>query len=340
MIEDTILASIPPAFRAEYEADIVHRVGMLLFRRGQPGIVAHLVETGAMAPAVNGLASLNPIGAGVQLAGQVVGQAIQVKQNSAIAAGIDTLKTMGLSNLALSGVGIGTTLISHALVSERLERIRQNVESIQETLDRVSRKIESLELKAIERDFIALDTACEVAEEAWLANDSTSEWKRAADKLHDLQKVFFVRAEDLLAARRYEEMEPFIDACALAGTTRVACRIATNDFALAIKNAEQLGAQLAGLIEPVGTPEWIEEKARQSALRVGTPEYVLAFTGLKADADARRSAYLERSQIALSAPHTLSRIKSLGLDGREWLERVRSEDSEPVLLLSGNDAET
>lgn len=83
----------------------------------------------------------------------------------------------------------------------------------------------------------------------------------------------------------------------------------------------------------------IEEKAQRSGLRVGTPEYVLAFTGLKADAEARRSAFLERSQVALSTPHTLSRIKSLGLDGREWLQRVRSEDNEPVLLLSGDDAE-
>ncbi|MBY6014076.1 hypothetical protein KUV75_04065 [Qipengyuania gaetbuli] len=335
MIDEAILAAVPESLRAEYKADVVYRIGMLLFRRGQPGIVAHLVETGAMAPAVQNLAMSNPIGTGIQIAGQIAGQAIQAKQNKKIIAGIETLQTMGLSNLALTGVGIGATLVSHALLSARLDRIQNSVESMQDTLDRISRKLEALEREAIQRDLLALQSACERAEDG-LEEKSNRLLEKASEELRSLQRIFYSHAQVLRNTQRFDEMEPFVDAYALAGSTRITCNIALDNLPRAIKAAEQFGMNLSVLVEPVGLADLIAEKAAQAVLRSGTPQYVVAFESLREQAALRRSSYLERSQVALSAPHTLQQIQLLGVSGQAFLERVRSETEQPVLLLMGS----
>ena len=61
MISATVLATVPAALRSEYAAGSVYRVGMLLFRKGQSGIIGYIVETSALAPAVSSLTAGNPL---------------------------------------------------------------------------------------------------------------------------------------------------------------------------------------------------------------------------------------------------------------------------------------
>ncbi len=331
MTGSNVLAQVPLALRSEYEAGTVYRVGMLLFRKGEPGIVAHLVEGGGLQKAVGIVAQANPVGASLSLASQIYGNI----QNERILEQLATLRDLQLGNLALSGMGIGATMISHSLLMRRLNRIEQTVNLMDEKLDQLSRSIEALRSDFVRRDFVDLKTACEAADDAWEAGNKELAWDKAASELHKLKNRFRDRVVDLLERGAPQLVDPFLDAYALASTTRISCRVAAGDIDLSIRNARDFAEEIASLLFNEGTPSFLNAGMAEIGIRPGNPEYVVSMERLRPEAEAWSSMLREREQIAASLPHTLSRVKQLELNGREWLEEARNNAEEAVLLLPG-----
>lgn len=70
MIDPAIFATMSAQFVGD---PTIRRLGMLLFREGKLGIVAHIVEGGGLAKAANALAmGTNPVAATVSAVAQVV----------------------------------------------------------------------------------------------------------------------------------------------------------------------------------------------------------------------------------------------------------------------------
>ncbi|PKQ11609.1 MAG: hypothetical protein CVT70_13525 [Alphaproteobacteria bacterium HGW-Alphaproteobacteria-1] len=131
---------VPPELQAMLEAGKLIRRGALLINANGGGIVAHLQETGAFSaiqPLGSALLSLT----GVNSAGSLVTGAISVVQNEQIKRRIDTMQSMlgamqGLQVATLAGsiASLGVSAAGTAIVCQRLEKLRRDVQSIQDSV--------------------------------------------------------------------------------------------------------------------------------------------------------------------------------------------------------------
>lgn len=329
MTDAAILAGLPQHLRADWAAGNLHRVGMLLFRRGEPGIVAHLVETSALQQMAPSILSATPAGVVIETAKFAVGTV----QNEQIKAGIEVLRSLQLTNLVLSGAGIGVSILSYALLDKRLGRMEQKVDAMDDKLSRIACSIEDLKQGGIRADFTDLRTACEEAEEAWLSSNAEIKWDRAASNLHRLQNNFLDRVRLLLDAGRLVEIDPFVDAYSLAATTRVSCRIASGEQAVASTTAREYGHTLTNLLQNVNADTLTHAQLRARSISQTSKEYILAFEEERIVAEGKAALYRDQETVALSVPHTLARLDEIETTGRQWLEAARSEETSPLLFL-------
>lgn len=330
-MDATVLASLPSHLRADWAAGSLHRVGMLVFRRGEPGIVAHLVETSALQQMAPSLLSATPAGVAIEAAKFAVGTV----QNEQIKAGIEVLRSLQLTNLALSGAGLGVSILSYILLDRRLGRIEETVDAMDDKLDSIARSIEDLKQNEIRADFTDLRTACEEAEEGWLTSNAEVVWDRAASNLHRLQNKFLDRARLLLDGRRIVEIDPFVEAYSLAATTRLSCRIASGEQALAATNAREYGHTLTNLLQDVNADTLTHAQLKARSISQTSNEYIPALEEERLVAEAKAALYRDQENVALSIPHTLARLDEIESTGRQWLEVARSEETSPLLFLPG-----
>lgn len=132
------LFTIPQQYQTMVEAGKLIRRGALLINADGGGIVAHLQETRGF---VNGgvqllgqLSTGNYVGAAAQVAnlaasGIAIRQNQQIKQTlNEVQGTLDVVKGIGLANLASSFAGIGVTVAATAVLIQRIETLRTNLE--------------------------------------------------------------------------------------------------------------------------------------------------------------------------------------------------------------------
>lgn len=341
MIDPMILAGAPAHLVADPS---IYRVGMLLFRKGAPGIVAHLVETPGLSVIGKqvgsiGLAGVNPA---LSLATSAIGHAATNFQLAKIREVLAVVENLQLANLAVSGAGLGFSIISHQLLTVRIDRMTDQLDGLDVKMERVAKSIEGLRADILQRDFDKLKTACEKAEDGWEAGNPEKEWRTASDMLHTLQNDFASKVQRATSggmALDISALEPLIDALTLAGATRISCRIAIGDLDLARSISDQFSQELNGLLQGIGAAEIsfreleLRNISTTSSSFARETEKGLPFALQKA-AELR-----DREAIASTRTATISRIQDLGIQGREFLERVRSESEEPLLMLKGKGEE-
>lgn len=353
MLAETVAISAPPHLAAEIATGAVYRVGTLLFRHGQAGIIAHMQETGLAQQAVSSLLQGSATGAtgllgtlaagppGVALAAatkvaELGLQGYTVAQNAQIKTAIASLQSLQLASLAISGVGIGVSIAGFAILSQKIGRISDQVNAMDARLELVAKRIEELRHENVQEDFDRLRTACEQMDEAWKLADPEPQWRSAAQALHGLQNRFarrvrriVIETEDIIDA------EPFVEAFALAGASRVSSRLAAGDTAAARDASEAFAREFAEITTPIGTATLLTSQLRGEGILPGDNRYVMRAERLRPDAEATAATFREREAVAASTPLTLQRLEQLDISGRSWLEAARNETGEPLLFLAG-----
>lgn len=337
-----VLAQIPAQFQND---PTIYRVGMLLFRQGAPGIVAHLQETGAMhsvaATVLNSTGNLlseaalsaNPVGAALNVASK--GAAfIAVAQNEQIKTGIALLQSLQMTNLAVTGVGIGVSVISHKLLSDKLTAIQQRLQGMDEKLERIARAVGRVEERPVWEDLTDLGSEIEKADDAWLAANATGQWERCADRLHTLKRRFYQQALDLSENGEPLAALPFIDAFAMASSNMISCRLAIGDEELAGKLAADFDLRLRQVASQIGVTEIVTARLRSANLEAGSPEYIASLEPEQKNASSKVELLREREAAAQSLPIILKKLREKNISGRAWLEQARSEKESPVLMLA------
>ena len=336
-----VLAQIPAHLQND---PTIYRVGMLLFRQGAPGIVAHLQETGVMHSVVstvlnstgNSLSqaalSANPVGAALNVASK--GAAfVAVAQNEQIKTGIALLQSLQMINLAVTGVGIGVSVISHKLLSDKLAAIQQRLQGMDEKLERIARAVGRVEDRPIWEDLTDLGSEVEKADDAWLAGNATAQWERCADRLHTLRGRFYQQAIDLSENDEPLAALPFIDAFAMASSNMISCRLAIGDDELARKLSADFDLRLRQVASQIGVTEIVTARLRSANLEAGSPEYVASLEPEQKNASGKVELLREREAAAQSLPIILNELREKKINGRAWLEQARSEKTSPVLML-------
>lgn len=174
---------IPPKFEVMWEAGDLIRRGALLINAQGGGIVAHLQETGALA-AVQPLGSfLSPV-TGISSVGSFVTGTIGVVQNEQIKRRIDRMQSMlgamqGLqvANIATSIASLGVSAAGTAIVCQRIDKLRRDIQStqdsvtafrdewraseLQQLLDRAMNRVERIDSASVRVDRKSLLTEAE-----------------------------------------------------------------------------------------------------------------------------------------------------------------------------------
>lgn len=131
---------IPSEMQAMWQAGKLIRRGALLINAQGGGIVAHLQETGAFS-AIQPLGSaLTPL-TGLSSAGSLVTGAISVVQNEQIKLRIHAMQSMlvgmhglQLATLAGSIASLGVSAAGTAIVCQRLDKLRRDIQSTHESV--------------------------------------------------------------------------------------------------------------------------------------------------------------------------------------------------------------
>ena len=336
-----VLAQVPAHLQSDPN---IYRVGMLLFRQGSPGIVAHLQEAGGMQSVTSAMLksgsgllteaaiSSNPLGAALNVASKGAGF-VAVWQNEQIKRGVELLQSLQMANLALTGVGIGVSVISHKLISDKLTVIQHNLHGMEEKLDRIAYAVGRVEDRPIWEDLTDLATEVEKADHAWLANDAEAQWSRCADTLHTLKGRFFRQALDLSENGEPLPALQFIDAYALASSNLISCRLGIGDEELARKLAGDFETRIKQLASPIGVMEIVNAALESDGLKPGSPEYIAALEQTQKQARRQIALLREREAAAQSLPILLEKLHERKISGRAWLEQAREENESPLLML-------
>lgn len=312
-------------------------MGALLFRQGQRGIIGHITETQGLAPVAGLLMRANPTVGIANLGISAVGQAVGIVQNEQIKAALATVQSMQLGAMVLSGVGIGVSIAGFAVLNQKITRVGDQVAALDDRIKRLERSIDELRGELIAEDFDRLRTACERVDEGWNLPDPEPQWRGAAEELQGLQNRFARRVRRIVAeTQELTTIEPFVEAFALAGSTRVSSRLAAGDTAAARHASESFAAESDAMTAPIGTAGLLAARLDADGITPSAAGYAAAAERARPEAEAQAAALREREAMAASTPITLQRLEQAGIAGRDWLEAARHETNSPLLFLPGD----
>lgn len=302
--------------------------------------VGFLQEAAPLASiALNG-ASLGPIGAAADLGLGVV----QVVQNETIKAGIARLQDavgmlqgLGIVNLALGAAGVGVSIAGFAVMSSKIDGMKQALRGIADQIDSVSLKIDAIQRDAIDVDFAELKSLSKSFDEAWQLGDEAASrrWHDVARGALSQQSRFELRADRLLsgAPERYLAADPFMDAVSLASALRVAA-LAACDESVAARDAAEDGARsIEKLTGGIGLADLSRGALAKVAVRTGTLDWTIAQSAANQSMRPIAVKIRQREAAAITRAAPLAELQARNIRPREWLEAARAETALPILFM-------
>ena len=315
---------IPPELQAMWEAGKLIRRGALLVNAHGGGIVAHLQETGAFS-AIQPLGSVLSSLTGATSAGSLVTGAISVVQNEQIKRRIDTMQSMlgamhglQLATLAGSIASIGVSAAGTAIVCQRLDKLRRDVQltqdsvlafrdewrayELQQLLERATNRIERVNGASARRDPKPLLTEAEqVLQETF-------------DAMHNRVKLLYTRE-----AIPIDSLRLLLDGMAVTGGAQIKALFLLDDPTAAKDEALRQFQKLARLTtempadllaERMGGTELAEQHAREVAVTLSETRHRVA-----------------------SLPSLVDHLDRQGMSARGYLEAAEAEADAPLMIL-------
>lgn len=327
----SISFDVPAELAARYAAGLLVRDGALLRNSDTGRIVAHLQETTALAGRF--AAATNPAGMAME-AGKLGLGAVQVAQNEQIKAGIALMQQLQVANLALTGIGIGVSVVGFGLVLQQLQGIRRQLEGFGAALAGIRQAVDEVQATLDRRKLSELTAALRRIDGAWGRGDAQLEWAAAAADLLRLEQEFL---DDIRAlpegtatmARRIGLVEAFV----MAGNARTGALLAAGHEAA----AEEAAAEFAGRLEEVtgalGAPRILRAMLEAEQTPVDPQARLTAVERLRPEAERQALLLREREAAATTLPLTIAALQQAGIPGRQWLQDARERTDVPLLCL-------
>lgn len=315
---------IPLSLMARYLSGDLIRNGGLLRDSGTGRIVAHLQEAGGLARMAR--AGFDPT--------MMVADGIQIYQNEQIKAGLALVQNLQMANLALTGVGIGVSVVGFAILARKLDQIDGRLTEIAATIERIARKFDGMQDHLIRGDLAELRAELRRIDEAWSRSDAEAQWLKAADRLLTLEQTFHDHAGALGGFTGETVLrEQMVNAFALAGGARVSALLAAGEGAAAGSAARGLAQSQATLTGSIGAPQMLRDMLNREPVISDPSARLAAIERLRPEAENRAAALREREDAAATTPLTIAALSRFGVSGREWLARARGELEAPLICL-------
>lgn len=325
----TIPFEIPAKFAAQLDLGQIERFGTILKEVGTGRIVGHLQETGALqAVLTQSGAFANPVSALVNAASGL-GANLQLyrldNKVDALRSMMGGIQSMQLANLALAGLGIGVSALGFALVKSRLDAISGKLD---ELASEIRSGFQEQRARALREAEANLRGELDNAAEGWHARDGGREtWSHVVKALSSIENVYVGEIRHAVAeGSSVDNLTYLVDRYRVAVATKMECYVLLDEFAQGQAYAETATRRTTDIFQHLN------------------PVALMAGFARTAPADARPLQLLSTSRaiclglrelqdLHATAPLLLRRIGSLGIRGRDYVERLKHESQEPLLVL-------
>lgn len=304
---------IPSQFLSGLHTGDLVRYGTILKDAGTGQIVGHVQETGVLQKALQTGLSFDPTGA-TSLIGVAQNAAMMSKLN-AMQAMMGTIQTLQIASLASSVVGIGVTAATAAIILKRLNEIDKSLESIEGSIAALPTKWREMDLR---KKLVNVRTAADRLQEAEIRSDAEhvvrpveEKLNYAFDELHNgICKVVVEAQVDASLLRS------LLAGLALCGSAQIKALIWLDEKRAAESRARQQCALLQQLA-------FLMPRDVMSERVQGGAETALGIS---------RDCSEIRLRIA-SQPDLLRTLTLHNIHGREFVERIHNEETQPLLIL-------
>lgn len=305
---------IPAQLLTSEFSGAVRRYGAILKDEATGRIVGHVQETGALQKALQTGLSFDPTGA-TGLIGIAQNAAISSKL-SAMQAMMGTMQVLQVATLASSVIGIGVTAASTAVILNRLNQVDKAIVGLEASVADLPSKWREMDLRA---KIVTVQTSLERLQEAEVRPDADSVVKSVEERL---SYVFDEIHSGLVEVVIHAKVDPGLVRSLLA--TLALCGSAQ------IKSLLWLDMKEAAEVRSRRQVEKLEN------LSILMPRDLMA-NRLGQDRETALGISRDFSEIRMRIASTPSLTRTLiarGINGREYVERIEQEETEPYLLLA------
>lgn len=305
---------IPAQLLASEVSGAVRRYGAILKDEATGRIVGHVQETGALQKVLQTGLSFDPTGA-TGLIGIAQNAAITSKLN-AMQAMIGTMQVLQVVNLASSIVGIGVTAASTAMILKRFNQVDKALIGIEASVANLPSKWREMDLRA---KIVAVRTSLERLQEAEVRPDSESVIKSVEERL---SYVFDEIHDGLVEVVIQAKVNP--------------CLVRSLLASLALCGSAQIKSLLW-----LDMKEAAEVRSRRQVEKLEQLSFLMPRDLMANRLGQNRETALgishDFSEIRMRIASTPSLARTLiarEINGREYVERIEQEETEPYLLLA------
>lgn len=305
---------IPTQFKAAVAAGDLIPNGALLKDAVTGRIVAHLQETGALQKALQSGLSFDPTGA-TGLIGIAQNAAITSKLN-AMQAMMGTMQVLQVATLASSVIGIGVTAASTAMILNRLNQVDKAIVGLEASVADLPSKWREMDLRA---KIVTVRTSLERLQEAEVRPDAENVVKSVEERLsYVFDEIHSGLVEVVIQARVDAGLvRSLLASLALCGSAQ-------------IKSLLWLDMKAAAEIRSRYQVAKLEDLAflmPRDLMRDRLGHDQTAALGISQD-------FSEMRMRIASQPSLARTLIAREINGREYVERVEQEETEPYLLLA------
>ena len=335
-IGSQILCKIPEKFQDAVKAGRLERVGMTIVKSSSRKIAGHLQETGAIPQVPVPTNPVSLIGQGAQLASSV-GQNIQLEQVKGM---LSTLKMMNAVTMGASLAGVGVSVAGFAMVNRKLESLSDQLSGVAKQLSDVHRTVNILNKSRLVRERSKLEALLYSAEEAWTRSNPEESWSRVESTL--LEEEMYYRK---LICGFGTQVSVFVDsdlplaqaiaiyeANQLLASTRLKTLLLLDEKQAALKYGKTIASYQDEALADISPTDVVDAKLDvESELRANRKDEVRI--SLTREVEPFLNSVREIELTAAQRPGLIEKLISRDVNGKEYVQRLREESEQPLLLM-------
>jgi len=305
---------IPTQFRAAVAAGDLITNGALLKDAVTGRIVAHLQETGALQKALHSGLSFDPTGA-TGLIGIAQNAAITSKLN-AMQSMLGTMQMLQVATLASSVIGIGVTAASTAMILNRLNQVDKAIVGLEASVADLPSKWREMDLRA---KIVTVRTSLERLQEAEVRPDAENVVKSVEERLsYVFDEIHSGLIEVVIQARVDAGLvRSLLASLVLCGSAQIKSLLW-----LDMKEAAEIRSR-----HQVAKLEDLAFLMPRDLMRDRLGHGQTTALGISQDFSEIRMRIATQPSLART-------LIAREINGREYVERIEQEETEPYLLLA------
>jgi len=310
----SILFDVPAQLLASEASGVVRRYGAILKDEATGRIVGHVQESGALQKVFQTGLSFDPTGA-TGLIGIAQNAAITSKLN-AMQSMLGTMQMLQVASLASSVIGIGVTAASTAMILSRLNQVDKAIVGLEASVADLPSKWREMDLRA---KIVTVRTSLERLQEAEVRPDAENVVKSVEERLsYVFDEIHNGLGEVVIQARVDAGLvRSLLASLALCGSAQIKSLLW-----LDMKEAAEIRSR-----HQVAKLEDLAFLMPRDLMRDRLGHDQTTALGISQD-------FSEVRMRIASQPSLARTLIAREINGREYVERVEQEETEPYLLLA------